>query len=398
MHHLSFKRILNSVIIVLIAWYIILCLTHFLTQRPLWNDEQCVFNSIKSFSAQQMFGQKLLNIQVFPRLYLFAIQNLSRLFDFHLLSLRFLPLVFMLAAYILWLKLARYELQDRLSYFTFVLSWPASAMLLYYAAELKPYSMDVLTGSIFLLFLYNQERLYSQWTEKKFLSMILVLPALGLVSYPAFLWAFLPLHNLIRKSRKCPKVWRQVAFYSFSLILFVSVSYIFDMRFRHVIDVTDGFGDYFISFASVGEFFKTFGEGTMNLFVKWLVIRPRYIKAMASFFMFFGLIYMIVAFAVNLRKEKYYFRTLNTIAFVVFVELFVMGALKKYPFTVPRTSLFFCPIVLLLTVKGIEQIKRMNKYLYWVMEGSYVIFLMVLMVALSRIVLIGKLDFQPVIF
>jgi len=379
------------------GWYIVLCLMHFFSARPLWNDEQCVFRSIQFFSAGEMFSRKLLSLQVFPRLYLFIIQRFSRLFDFSLQSLRFFPLISMIGAFLIWLRLARTGLKGQLEYVTFILSWPASALLIYYAAELKPYSMDILAGAVFLMFILNQKRLADSWPRSRYLLSLGLLPAWGLFSYPAFLFALILWYNLLLDYRR-ERRSSELCLYSFALIFFLALSYFFDMRFRHVMEVSLGFGDYFISFASVEDFFKTWQEGTLNLFVKWLVVRPRIFKHTATFFMVFGLIAMFAGFFGNIRKEKYYFRSLQTIPFVLYVELFILGALHKYPFTVPRLSLFFCPLVLLLTLQGIDAVKRRNRPLGSGLHGLYVLFLLVCLIGLTQFIFYNDFCFEPVIY
>jgi len=382
---------------VLIGWYLALCLTHFFSDRPLWNDEQCVFASIEAFSAKDMFSRKLLSLQVFPRVYLFLIQRFSRLFDYSLQALRFFPLVSMLGAFFIWLRLARRELPDRLAYLTFVLSWPASALLIYYSAELKPYSMDMLAGALILLFIFHQKKVAGIWPRGRYLTVLCLLPALGLFSYPAFLFALIVWHNLLLDFRR-KRNPRDFYFYSLAFLFFAAISYWFDMRFRHFMEVTAGFGDYFISFASAEDFFKTWQEGTVNLFVKWLVIRPRIFKYLATFFMIFGLVEMFAGFFRNIRKDKYYFVSLQTIPFVLYVELFILGALKKYPFTVPRLSLFFCPLVLLMTIRGITAVKHWNRPLGIGLHGLYAVFLGLLVIGLTLFSFQHHFCFEPVIF
>jgi len=148
----------------------------------------------------------------------------------------------------------------------------------------------------------------------------------------------------------------------------------------------------------VPEFLKTFGEGTMNLFSRWFVERPKIIKIIGIDFVTFGLIYMFYGFFAYIRKGKYLLVSLKTIAFVLFLELFVTGVLKKYPFTVPRTSLFFCPIVFFLTIQGIVFVKNLNIYFYRFIHGLYFVYLFFLIIALSGIALSGELSFRPVLW
>ncbi len=391
------RDVFFTLVLFFAGWYLALCLTHFFSPRPLWNDELCVFDSIKTFSASEMFSRKLLSLQVFPRLYLFLIQRFSALFDHSLQSLRFFPFVSMLAAFLIWLRLARIELKSRLEYLTFVLSWPASALLIYYAAELKPYSLDVLGGAVFLFFIYRQKGLAKQWPRSKYMACLCLLPAWGLFSYPAFLFALLLWHNILLDFRRDGRRQEFIG-YSLALLFFLTVSYFFDMRFRHVMEVSAGFQDYFISFASVEDFFKTWQEGTLSLFVKWLVVRPRIFKYIGTFFMAFGLIAMFGGFFSQIRRERYYFQSLRTIPFVLYLMLFILGALHLYPFTVPRLSLFFCPMVLLLTARGIGDVKRLNRPLGLGLQAAYILFLLILIVGLTQFIFQRDFCFEPVLF
>jgi len=377
-----------------------LCTVHLLSQRPLWNDEQCVLYSIEQYTPHQMFTIPLLSIQVFPRVYLFIIQQISRPFDYHLVVLRLPAFACMMTAFFVWLKVARYALKDTLSYVTFVASWVASGLLLYYSAELKQYSMDILTGGLFLLFLYNQHVFEQRDTPPRwYLPVVVLLPVLGLFSYTAFFFAFLPLYNFFLASRKNKAAMRYASMYGCSLLAVITVSYFFDMRLRPVeILLTSGFKNHFISFESVGAFFTTLGEGINNFFSRWFVERPRFLKGIVRCFTGFGFLYMFYGFFKNIKKERWTLRSLDTIAFVLFMESLILGALHKYPFTIPRTSLFVCPVVLYLTVRGIVSARLVNKYLAYVMHSLYLIFLAFLIIAYSRAVFIGKLGFMPAVW
>jgi len=240
------------------------------------------------------------------------------------------------------------------------LSWTASGMLIYYASELKQYSMDVLTGAVYVWFIYNEEQL-RQGHRKKYFLILMVLPFLGLLSYPAFLFSLIVLYNLLSSRRD----GRSMGGYGISLLAALGLAYYFDLRHNARDVYTDGvLKDYFISFQSVGAFFQTLGEGMTNLFSRWLVEQPRIIKKIGIFFMVFGLVKLFSGFFACIRKEKHLVKTVHTLAFVLFMALFCLGALKKYPFIVPRTVLFFCPFVLLLTIKGLTALKNINKYVY----------------------------------
>lgn len=363
----------------------------------MWNDEACVFESIRYFKPHEMFTDQLRALQVFPRVYLFLIQQFSGLFGFHLLSLRFFSFVAMLSAFWLWLRLARPVLKTDAAYWTYLFSWAAAVPLVYYAAELKPYSMDVLAGAIFMTFLYHEDTLRAR-NARQYRLILPALPALGLFSYPAFLFAVIILYNLLVAALKDRSCWRELGFYAFSLTAAILLSYAIDMRLRPVGAVTEGFGDYFISFQSAGEFFKTLGEGTNNLFSRWFGEKPKLVKKIAIVFILFGFLNMLYAFLANFRKENYRIRSPKTAAFALFLGLAVLGMLKKYMFTVPRTSLFFCPFVLLLTIDAITGLKKINKYIFSVVHGLYVVFLAAVTFGIASNIFSGDLGAVPVIW
>ena len=335
-----------------------------------------------------------MSLQVFPRVYLFFVQQFSRLFDFHILSLRFPSFVCMILAFFIWLKLAKYELKEKGKYLAFVLSWCASSMLIYYSSELKQYSMDVLMGALYLLFIYNEETI----KNKKFYPLIVMgLPFLGLFSYTAFFFCPIVFYNFLILSKKDKSYIRGMVIFTTIFLAALLISYFFDMRLRPMEILNREWRDYFVSLASMGEFFKTFGEGTMNLFVRWLAEHPRFIKRVGTFFMIFGILNLVYSFFLHKKKEQGLIKSLNTIALILFLELFVAGLFKKYPFTVPRTSLFYCPIVLYITLQGIDSLKKVNKYVYALVQGLYVIFLLFVTIALSRLIFSGQSVFAPVI-
>ena len=196
------SKVFTLAIFIIAVWYIFLCSLHLFYQRPLWNDEEAVFRSVENYSPAQMFSEPLAAFQVFPRAYLFLIQQFSSAFDFSLWSLRLPSFICMMATFLLWLKVASYGIKDQWQYFAFVCSWPASGMMLYYSAELKQYSMDTLLVAIFLLFLYHQKEL-QRGKSGRYMLILALLPALGMFSYPAFIAAMIPLYNLLLAS------WRE---------------------------------------------------------------------------------------------------------------------------------------------------------------------------------------------
>jgi len=404
--HPSKRPFLSTAIFFLCCWYLLLCAVNYTRQRPLWLDEISVFKSVSTYQPQDFFTKKLAVDQIFPRFYLFLIQKISQPFDFSLLAVRFFSFVAMIAAFLVWFKVAgqelapkaseaRAKLEDNLQYFTFVLCWVASAPLVYYSAELKQYSMDVLASGLFVWFLYNQKSLAKN--KAQYLTILTLLPLLGLFSYPAFLFFIFPVYNLLMEKPKEKGHWLALALFCVSALFAVAFVYFFDIRITKANVHTQGFMDYSVSFQSVGAFFKTFGEGTMNLFSRWFAERPRFIKRIAVFFLMCGLIYMVYGFFRSFRKNKY-FNVADNLAFPIYIELFILGCLGKYPFSVTRTSLFFCPLIFIATIKGIAELKRIHPYLYKVAHALFLTFLTFVAIGIARVVLTQDFSFSPKIW
>lgn len=398
---------MKKIILFLCCWYLILCTVHYTRQRELWLDEHSVYKSVAFYQPHQFFTEKLDADQIFPRPYLFLINRISEPFDFNLLSLRFLSFAAMISAFLIWLRIARDELKDQLQYLTFVLSWCGSALLIYYSAELKQYSMDVLAGALFLWFVYNQERLAKQENKTPYLVCLISLPLLGLLSYPAFMFLIFPLYNLFqdmyRDKGKKPWQWIGLAGYGVAVLIALAVVYFFDLRINQADTNTQNFQSYSISFKSAGDFFETWGEGTKNLFSRWFADRPRIFRQIAVFFGAFGLIRMVSAFvrAVWNKGQLVIPRRLasiDLIGFILYAELFTLSALGKYPFSVPRTALFFCPVILVMMIKGMTDLEYVNKYFYRVVHALYLLFLTVVSVGIASVVLTRDFSFSPLIW
>ncbi len=375
------------------GWYLLMVTVHYFNQRPLWNDEQCVFNSVESFSAQQLFSQPLSNIQQFPKTYLYLIQQVSAPFNWHLLALRFLPFACMVIAFMLWMRIAYRYFQDSWKMVLFVACWVASTPLIYYAAELKQYSMDTMSAAFFAWFLIHQP----QWPTTKVRRWLMALPLLGLFSYPALLFLPLPVINAWVLAGRGWRLPKEIGGYLGMALVVVAVVYWVDIRVS-VSDLPSYWADYFISTASIGSFFQTLGESLNNFVGRWFAINPKWIRGASRFFIGFGFLYLICTFFVQWRKDRFIFRRLAPIAFFIFVELFILSVLQKYTFSVVRVVLFFCPFLLMATIDGMGWLKEKNRIAGIAMASIFLIYLMVVAYGISVEVLGGDLGAEKTLF
>jgi len=355
---MRYQRLL---VLIVIGWYLILAVGHYFNQRPLWNDEQCVLNSITQLKPASLFTQPLLSDQAFPRLYLWVIQQFSNPFNQNLLSLRLFSLLAMIGAFFVWFSIARRILSYPWDLILFIGSWCASMPLVYYAAELKPYSMDVLASGLIVLFLLDHNQRQQNLQVNRII--LLLLPLLGLWSYPALFLLLLPLYNLscegINERRWLP----ELTFYLASYVLVLLLVYLFDFRVsvHHLME--EFWHDYFISLDSFKHFFDSLGKGMNNLISRRFAENPRWVKVPSRVFIGLGTGYMLAAFWGQFRKDRFLLRSVVPMTFAMFLIQLVLAIFRAYPFAVPRMSLFFTPLLILMTIKGIDFICQQVKVL-----------------------------------
>lgn len=65
---------------------------------------------------------------------------------------------------------------------------------------------------------------------------------------------------------------------------------------------------------------------------------------------------------------------IDSLGLAIFLELIILGILKKYPFTGGRLTLFFAPFVFYFIIKGIGYFKG-NRVLYACLNICYLAFL-----------------------
>jgi hypothetical protein len=369
---MQYQRVL---ILIVIGWYLILSLGHYFYQRPLWNDERCVLNNIVELKSADLFTRPLINDQAFPRLYLWTIQQFSRPFHQHLLALRFFSFLAMMGAFVVWLTIARRVLSHSWELILFVGSWCASMPLVYYAAELKPYSMDVLASGVIVLFLIDHHEI--QKNASKYWIVLLGLPLLGLWSYPAIFLLFLPLYQLIRECIHQRRWLPELSMYLGSYMVVLGLVYVFDFRvsFHNLLEVY--WHDYFISVDSVKHFFNSFGKGMNNLIGRPFAESPRWVKVPSRIFIGIGVGYMSMTFWKHFKKDRFMLRSIVVIAFVLFLLQLVLALLRIYPFAVPRMALFFTPLLLLMTIMAISAMYQQRKALgmiFRIIFTGYLIF------------------------
>ena len=345
-----------------VIWFICLCFLHYFSQRPLWLDENFILDNITDVNPGQLLGP-LKKSQAFPRVYLIGIKIFSQQFSYHVYALRLFPMISMLLAFFIWARVYKKSFNSKWYYLLALFSFTGSYYLIYYAAELKQYSMDVLVAGFFTLYLSWQKLFLSKKLSKSFLVATWLLPCTILFSHISFLFFWIVIYNFLFILKNNPKALKVLIGYS--LLCFVFVIFVFYFDIKYTLSAAGLFSYWngkFLHTDSLYSFFKNFGEGFRKLSVWWFG-NSRFYRRAASFVIpLFG--FSLFGYGIRaIKKEGFKFFDIDALALVIFFELLILGMLKKYPFTGERITLFFAPFVFYLTIKGISFLKT-NKPLY----------------------------------
>jgi len=378
MNESTYQRAISALTLV----FVIICSIHFFLQRQIWLDEDMVFRSIKEYHLVQIFGPLKFS-QAFPRVHLAAIKVFSTVFQYHVLALRFFSYIFMLSAFFLWVNIYKDQVSDKRNILLCVLAFVCAFKLSYYSAELKPYAMDVLAVAIYTYYLCSQRKFAEQNPSVKDVCFTLALPLLVFFSYATLFVIWIVGFNfllLVTKNKNVlPLLLSYIAFAVICLVVFYHI----DFKYSISPAAENYWESTFICSQSLACFFDSFGDGLKKLVTYWNGNSKIFIRAAVIFVPF----YVFSLFRYGLRQwqnDKLCVFHLDTVGFVLFLELVILGLLHKYPFTGERVTLFYAPFAFYMVVRGIDSIKRFKSF-YYIMVGYFVCYYMVCCVNTLRL-------------
>jgi len=353
---LSEKNLSEKIIIVCILCFLGLCTLHFSSQRPLWNDEEALLVSLQVLSNSELFG-RLQHSQVFPRVHLILIKSFSQISQFHVLSLRAFSFLFMLTAFYLWIRIYKKHCADAWFFCLAVCAFAASYKMSYYAAEFKPYALDVLVAALYFLYLNNQKRLLKEKPMGKDYVLTFLMPLLIFFSYAGLFVFWIGCVNLLLVIRKNKNVISLFMLSFLSCIFFFTVFYLIDLRHTTGIKGVQGYWEsYFICSDSIRCFFDTFGEGIKRIATSWYGTSKIFVKLSVIFIPFY--IFALFRYGIEKwKKDGGGIFQVESLSLVLFLELLIFGLLHKYPFTGGRITLFYAPFVFYMTLLAIFRLR-----------------------------------------
>ncbi len=369
----SKNKIITGLIFAVILWFLFLCLLNYFAQKPRM-DEGEILRNIQELSIPQLFGQLKYN-QVFPRVYLALISLFSVKFSYSLLSLRFLPLLFMMAGFFLWVYIYKQEAKSNFYLFLLIFSFSSSIFTIDYAAYLKQYSCDLFSIAVFTVFIYYQKKYLNRESSIKYLWLFSIsTPVLIAFSQMSFFIFWVIIYNYMFLYKEDKRIILPFAAYAFLAIFFCLLVYWFDIRYSLGNKfMQDYWKDSFIDTSSLYNFSKTFTNGLQNLTARWF-IENKIAKSIASVFMPFCLVAICKSFWVSIKENKGKILDINSICAVLIIELFILSLLKAYPFTGSRVTLFIAPFIFFMIVKGIYLVEKV-KLIFIPLLSAYVVFL-----------------------
>jgi dolichyl-phosphate-mannose-protein mannosyltransferase len=340
-----------------LSWFLVVAgllvrVAQWLSNRSLWHDEAMLARNIIDRSPLELLAP-LDYHQGAPVLFLLLVDAATSLFGLGERSLRLIPLLSSLLGLVLFFLIARLFLETRyvpIAVLLFVLSY----RLMYYAQEIKQYSVDV---TIAIVLTYFFLRLLESNSPRNI--HLICLGVLGSVatflSHPS-VFVLASIASTLIALRCCKHLsvsFRSLILVIGSWVVGLGANYIFFLRSLSANETLltywrGGFLPLPISTGAVRVWWETAGDflSYSGFPVQWHI---------------FVLALVAVAVGSGIRSRS---APMLMIA-MCFFYAFGTSVLGKYPFAT-RLALYAVPLLILSVVKGLEAISRRSAPVYFI--------------------------------
>jgi hypothetical protein len=329
-----------------------LCVAQYLSLRSLWLDEAFVAISVKERTLPGLFSE-LAYGQQFPRLYLSLIWLLRESCGYEIWTLRLLPMVFGIAAILLWSQVLLVEFSGpgedsiRLCALLLFLTNPALYRL---AAELKQYSMELFWSGYAV---WYADRFLAPGLDRSLPRWILLcagwlLPLLASFTYflllvPIAVIYFLPIPRRLDRAA-CARV----ALLALIAALALGSSYGIDLRYSLDAEYRGTWGFSFVSGSGPAAWVRSAIVGVSDVIGAWWL--PRWWTTPATVLALLGLLSLVPRAGGRDRPRR-----LARAGAIVVAEFLLLSSLKRYPMIgTQRISLFFFPFAVAMMAEGLD--------------------------------------------
>lgn len=336
-----------NLIVVFISLGVFLRLNEYFHDKSVWRDEVYLLTNLQTKSFVELLQALDFNQGAFWGFLVIEKFILSILGDSGY-SLRLFSLICGIISIFLFYKLVSLYLDKRRVLLSLAL-FSISYSLIYYSAELKPYSLDVLCTLLLLLLTANVEK--KKLDIKNIIIFGFYISLVAWFSYPS---VFVTVSIIIVKLAGS-LVKKNTGEFKSNLLLFIFYSvnllllYFFHLSNLHKHSV-ERFEDYCFmpSFSISYSFLKWFYQAFSNLF-NFIPV-----SKITLLFFVFGCISLFV------KRRVLLFFLLTPLIITL-----IASSLHVYPFT-HRLLLFYVPIAIILLVEGLEYLNKKfnNKILF----------------------------------
>lgn len=335
------KHWFNFIILSIILLGVILRAMGYLSLPSLWHDECSLAVSIITRNISGML-LPLEHNQCAPVIFMVLTKFVTMIFGEGELQLRLIPFLSGILSIIVFYFLSKKVLHSKLSIAFALLLFSINANLIYYSAEFKQYSSDVLIIMCAILVLSNLN--FKTNSYKMLLAYSFSSIAFLLASFPAAYGIFASFVSSVSNFDK--KSYKKMFVYILPIFAIGIVYYIFVLYPNNASQM-----------ATYNNYWK---DGFLNLDFQSFIILAKnnfdYMFRPNSFALFGLILFLIGTFKVLKEKNKF-----GILCLLVLIIALIGALLHFYPIK-ERVALYLIPIIILLVTKPLDYLKKSNLF------------------------------------
>jgi hypothetical protein len=325
-----------------------IALYQYLFNRSIWLDEAKLALNILDRDYLEL-AQPLDSGQIAPILFLWIEKLNIQLFGANELALRLLPLLAFLISILLVIKVTTLLTSNKM------ITWYATALvclsprLIYYATEVKQYSIDVM---ILLLLYYVFFKPYKTKKAKHITLIIVGIVSLFISNIAVLILFVLGCYTLVFEKKKIKDLVLPGLFW---VIAFIAYYALFIYKHPSTELMTTYWGFAFMPSNPFSVVFWSWGWQTFKtIFV--------YLLGFVTLYYIYVIMLGLYLFSVVVMLKKGAYKLCFLVVFPIVLHL-VLSALKLYPFA-PRLVLYQVPLYLITIGYGLNSILDYGKQKY----------------------------------
>lgn len=335
----------NLVIIITALVGVIAAIYQYLYNRSVWLDEAKLALNILDRDYLGL-TQPLDSGQVAPILFLWIEKCNIELFGSNELALRLLPLLAFLISIILVIKVTALITQNKMIVWYTTALFCLSPRLIYYASEIKQYSVDVM---VLLLLYYVFFKSYKTKNSKRAVLIIVGMLTIFISNISVLILFVFGCYTLVFNRNKIKPLLLPAAFWGVTFGIYYSL---FIHNHPNAVIMKSYWG---FAFLPRNPFSMAFWDWIWQTF-KTIFI---YLLGFVAKFHINSVMALLYVFSIVIMLQKRAYKVCFLVLFPIILHL-VLSMLKLYPFA-PRLVLYQVPLYLLTMGYGLNSILSYGK-------------------------------------